>query len=355
MVVFAAACAVGVQYQMKLLVDAMARVPQEVHAAWMSLAAFIGLVAIESVLWRVSGWLACRTTVGVGVRIRLDLFDYMSCQPMRYFAENLAGSLGHRVTGTAGNFGALTNTLIWRIAPPTVDFIGALVIFTIVDWHMALVMGVYVIAVTSGLIVFGERGRPLHAAYAGKSNVVGGELIDVISNMWAVKAFSARGREWQRLRDKFDDETQSQQTSWMYTEKVRVVYDVVLWFMAAGMLAWAVYQWTRRSITPGDVVVVSALTFRILHGSRDVALSLVDLVQQFGYIDDTLKVIGQAPTSSRSAECTTHGEASRLPRSSATSASATERREATLQFSIFTCRPVRSWESRVHRAQANPP
>jgi ATP-binding cassette subfamily B protein len=295
MVVLAASCAVGVQYEMKVLVDAMARVPQQVDAAWLALAVFIGLVAIESVLWRLSGWLACRTTIGVGVRIRLDLFNYLSHQSMRYFADNLAGSLGHRITGTAGNFGALTNTLIWRIAPPFVDFLGALVIFWLVDWHMAVVMGVYVVVVTSGLIVFGERGRPLHGAYAAKSNVVGGEIIDVISNMWAVKAFSARQREWQRLRERFEDEAASQRTSWMYTEKVRVAYDVVLWFMAAGMLAWAVYQWTRRSISPGDVVVVSALTFRILHGSRDVALSLVDLVQQFGYIDDTLHVIGKVP------------------------------------------------------------
>jgi ATP-binding cassette, subfamily B, bacterial len=296
MVVGAATCAVMIQYQMKLLVDAMARGPDYVQGAWMALGAFIGLVAFESLLWRLSGWMACRTTLGIGVEIRLDLFRYMSAQPMRYFADNLAGSLGHRITGAAGNFGALINTLIWRILPPLVDFAGALVIFTLVDWRMALAMSAYVVTITAVLIVFGARGRPLHSAYAGKSNQVGGELIDVISNMWAVKAFSAREREWQRLRAQFEDEAQSQRASWMYTEKTRVAYDVILWIMAAAMLAWAVYEWTQRAITPGDVVVVSALTFRILHGSRDVAIALVDLVQQFGYIEDTLQVIGKIPT-----------------------------------------------------------
>jgi ATP-binding cassette, subfamily B, bacterial len=296
MVVGAATCAVAIQYQMKLLVDSMSQVSAGTYGAWVALASFIGLVAVESLLWRLSGWLACRTTVGVGVQIRLDLFRYMSAQPMRYFADNLAGSLGHRITGTAGNFGGLTNTLIWRILPPAVDFVGALVIFTLVDWRMALAMGAYVIVITTVLIVFGARGRPLHSTYAGKSNQVGGELIDVISNMWAVKAFTAREQEWQRLRQHFEDEASSQRASWMYTEKTRVAYDVILWLMAAAMLAWAVYQWTQRAITPGDVVVVSALTFRILHGSRDVAIALIDLVQQFGYIEDTLRVIGQTPS-----------------------------------------------------------
>ena len=298
MAILAASCAVAIQYEMKLLVDAMSQGSEHehVHGAWLALSGFIVLVALESVMWRISGWLACRTTIGVGIQMRLDLFDYLNGQPMRYFADNLAGSVGQRVTATAGTFGAFTSTLVWRIAPPFVDFAGALLIFSLVDWRMALAMGVYVLVITSVLIVFGEKGRPLHSTYAGKSNVVSGELVDVISNMWAVKAFSARQREWTRLRHRFEDEAGAQRASWMYTEKQRVFYDIVLWCMAGGMLSWAVYRWTHGAITPGDVVLVSALTFRILHGSRDIAISLVELAQQFGFIEDTLRVIGQKQT-----------------------------------------------------------
>ncbi len=293
MVVLAACCAVGVQYQMKLLVDAMAGLSAAAQGVWIALAGFIALIAIESILWRLSGWLACRTTIGVGVEIRLDLFDYLSGQSIRYFADHLAGSLGQRVTAMAGTFGALTNTAVWRIAPPTIDFLGALVIFVTIDWRMAAVMGIYVVSMTTVLFIIGARGRPLHAAYAGRASAVAGELIDVISNMWAVKAFCAREREWSRLRAQFEAEAQGQRASWMYIEKTRVLYDIVLWVMATGMLSWAVYSWSRGAITPGDVVVVSALTFRILHGSRDIALASMDALQQFGFIEDTLGVIGR--------------------------------------------------------------
>ena len=87
-------------------------------AVWTALALFIGLIAVESVLWRLSR-LARLPHHGRHRRAaRLDLFDYVNGQPMRYFAENLAGSLGQRITSTAGNFGALVNTLVWRILPP---------------------------------------------------------------------------------------------------------------------------------------------------------------------------------------------------------------------------------------------
>jgi ATP-binding cassette, subfamily B, bacterial len=294
--VFAAAsCAVAIQYVLKLLVDAMA-LPQDAGAAWSALSMLVALIAAESVLWRVSGWLGCRVTVGVGVDVRLDLFNYLNSQPMRYFAERLAGSLGQRITSTAGNFGALTNTVVWRVAPPIVDFLGALVVLTLVDWRMMLALGCFVLVVTAGLVVFGERGRHLHRAYAGHHNTAGGDLIDSISNMWAVKAFSARPREVARLGGQFQVEADAQRASWMHTEKARIIHDIALLLMVGGMLGWAVHLWAAGRITPGDVVLVSALTFRILNGSRDVALSLVDMVQQFGFIEETLKVIGQKRT-----------------------------------------------------------
>jgi ATP-binding cassette subfamily B protein len=292
MVLGAAGCAVATQYVMKVLVDAMAGA-RDSSAAWTALSLFVGFIAAESVLWRMSGWLGCRTTVGVGVDVRLDLFHHLSGQSMRYFAENRAGSLGQRVTSTAGNLGALINTMIWKILPPFFDFLLALVVFATIDWRMMAALAGFVALVTGGLLIFGERGRPLHRGYAEQANSAGGDLIDSISNMWAVKAFSARGRELARLGRHFDTEAAAQRASWMYTERARVIHDLSLWIIAGGMLSWCIHLWTIGSITPGDVVVVTALTFRILHGSRDMALSLVEAAQQFGFVEETLRVIGQ--------------------------------------------------------------
>jgi ATP-binding cassette subfamily B protein len=295
LVLGAASCAIGVHYVMKLLVDAMAG-PREGTAVWTVLAFFLGLTAAESLLWRLSGWLGCRTTVGIGVDVRLDLFDHLNGQSMRYFADNLAGSLGQRITATAGNLGALVNTVVWRVMPACIDFAGALLVFATVDWRIGLALAVFVIIITAGLILFGERGRPLHRGYAASAGMVAGDLVDVITNMWAVKAFSARQRERGRLALGFNTEAAAQRTSWMYTEKARLLHDIALLAMAGVMLSWAVALWSRGSITPSDVVLISALTFRILHGSREMALSLVDMAQQFGFIEDTLRVIGQPRT-----------------------------------------------------------
>ena len=79
----------------------------------------------------------------------------------------------------------------------------------------------------------------------------------------------------------------------MYLEKARLIHDAFLWIMAGSMLLWAITLWRAGTITPGDVVIISALTFRILHGSRDLALALVNTSQHFGIITDSLAVIAQ--------------------------------------------------------------
>ena len=78
------------------------------------------------------------------------------------------------------------------------------------DVRMIAALGCFVVLVTAGLVWFGERGRPLHRSYSGAAANVAGDLIDVISNMWTVKAFSARPREWHRLRRHFEQEAVAQ-------------------------------------------------------------------------------------------------------------------------------------------------
>jgi ATP-binding cassette subfamily B protein len=293
LVVGAASCAIAVQYGMKLLVDAMADGDRGDDVVLGPLVFFVTLVAFENVLWRLAGWLNARTVVRTGADIRLDLFDYLAGHPMRYFSDHFAGALGGRITATAGAFGAVANTSVWNILPPCIDFLGALLLFLTVDWRMAAALAVFVMIVAGGLGILGVRGRPLHRAYAEQAGMVGGEVVDTVANIAAVKAFAARKREHARLERKLGDETGAQLRSWLYLEKTRVFHDVAFWAMTGSMLTWAVYLWTVGRVSPGEVVLVSTLTFRVLHGSRDLALALIGTTQHFATMGEMLRVVGK--------------------------------------------------------------
>lgn len=289
----AAGCAVAVQYGMKMLVDAMAEGERAAANVWLPLWLFLGLIVVENVLWRLGGWLGCRTVVASVVDLRVDLFKHLTGHPMRYFNEHFAGSLGNRISALGAAAGAIYGGLAWKIVPPIIDFIGAVVLLYFVDWRMAVALIIFVAIVALLITGFGIRGRVKHQRFAAQAARVGGELVDAVSNVWTIKAFSARERESERLAHEIGYEARAQRRSWMYLEKARVLHDICLSLMAGGMLIWAINLWVAGTVTAGDVVLVSALTFRILHGSRDLALALVDTVQQIGAIDDTLRIIVQ--------------------------------------------------------------
>ena len=295
LIIGASSCAVAVQYGMKLLVDSMAQGGSDRSAAnvWFPLGLFISLIVLENVFWRLGGWLGCRTVVASVVDLRVDLFKHLTGHPMRYFTEHFAGSLGNRISAVGTAAGAIYGGLAWKIVPPIVDFLGAVVVLLTVDVRMAVALILFVAIVAALITGFGIRGRAKHQRFAAQSARVGGELVDAVSNVWTIKAFSARDREAERLAQEIGYEARAQRRSWMYLEKARVMHDVCLSVVAGGMLIWAINLWIAGSVTAGDVVLVSALTFRILHGSRDLALALVDATQQIGAIDDTLRIIVQ--------------------------------------------------------------
>ncbi|WP_332762923.1 ABC transporter ATP-binding protein [Pseudomonas koreensis] len=292
LVVGAACCAVAVQYGMKLLVDAMAGESQA-GQVWRAFSLFIALIVLENVLWRLGGWVGCYTVVGSCADLRVDLFHHLTGHPMRYFKRHFSGSLANRVAAAGGAADVVYGGLAWRIVPPCVDFLGAVVVLFSVRDSMALALIVCVLLVAALLTMVGVRGRHRHIAFASQSARVGGEIVDLVSNVWTIKAFSGRERERQRLEREIGIEAAAHRRSWIYLEKARVLHDVCLSVMAGAMLGWAILLWRQGQVTAGDVVMVSALTFRILHGSRDLALALVDASQQMGVIAETLSIIAQ--------------------------------------------------------------
>ncbi|WP_122550847.1 ABC transporter ATP-binding protein [Pseudomonas viridiflava] len=296
LIVGAASCAVAVQYGMKMLVDVMTLGDRRSEHVWFPFFLFLGLIVVENLFWRLGGWLGCRTVVASCADLRVDLFNHLTGHPMRYFSQHFSGSLANRISSAGAAAGSIYGGLAWKIIPPCVDFLGAVVVLYTVKVAMANVLILCVLLVAVLITVVGVRGRSKHIDFAAQSARVGGEMVDLVSNIWTIKAFSARERERQRLEASIGIEARAQRRSWIYLEKARVLHDICLSVMAGGMLGWAILLWRADAVTAGDVVLVSALTFRILHGSRDLALALVDTSQQLGVIADTLRIIIQPYT-----------------------------------------------------------
>jgi ATP-binding cassette subfamily B protein len=290
-VLVAVVCAVSTQYGLKHLIDIVAGGPSKDGRVWSAFALLCALVAADNLLWRIAGWAAAYTFVAVTGDIRRDLFGHLSGHSPSYFAERLPGALASRITATANATFITENTGSWNVLPPCVAVVCSIVFIGFVNPTMA---GVLVGAAAAlGAVVFhlARRGTPLHRSFASKAAAVDGELVDVIGNMGVVRAFGATFREQKRVGATIEVEMGARRTSLYYLERLRLIHAVITASLIAGVVAWGILLWQQGLATVGDLVLITALSFGILHCTRDLAVALVDLTQHVARLEEAIAAL----------------------------------------------------------------
>jgi ATP-binding cassette, subfamily B, bacterial len=291
-VLAAVICAVGSQYAVKNLVDVLGTQHPVTYTLWSAVALLLALVAGDNLLWRLAGWVSTHAFVAVGGDIRLDLFNHLSGQGTRYFVERLPGALAGRITAAANAAWTIENSLTWTTIPPGTAVIGSILILGTINWHLTVVLLVVIGALSVSIGRLAAQGHHLHQSFAGHAAHVSGDLADVVSNIGLVRAFGAARREQDRLSSKIQDEMQAQRASLRSLEILRLWHALTVFTVTAGVLVWSVELWRRGKISTGDVVLTTTLGFTVLHASRDFAMALVDMVQQFAKLGEAVQVLG---------------------------------------------------------------
>jgi ATP-binding cassette, subfamily B, bacterial len=291
-VLAAVACSIGSQYAVKHLVDVLGRHLPPPTVLWGAVGILLGLVAGDNLLWRIAGWASTHAFVAVGGDMRLELFDHLSGQGTRYFVEQFPGALAGRITAAANAAWTIENALTWTTIPPGAAVIASILVLGTINWHLTAVLLVVVTILAAAIAWLASHGAQLHQSFAGHAAHVSGDLTDIVSNIGLVRAFGAASREQQRLSMKIEDEMQAQRLSLRSLERLRQFHAFTVFIVTAGVLVWSVELWRRGQISTGDVVLTTTLGFTVLHASRDFAMALVDMVQQFAKLGEAVQVLG---------------------------------------------------------------
>lgn len=285
-------CAMFTQYALKMLIDVVSLGPTAgASAIWGVFILLTVLIVADNLLWRVGGWMAAYTFVRVTGDVRSDLFGHLSGHSPAYFSERMPGTMASRITATSNAIFQTENTAAWTVLPPILAVLIAIVMIGTVNPVMAVALGLVSFGMAAVIFRLAKAGTPLHRNFAEKAAGVDGELVDVISNMSVVRVFGALLREQRRIDERLDVEMGARRASLLYLEKLRLIHAAQTALVTAGLLGWAVVMWLDGRATAGDIVLISSLGFTILHGTRDLAVSLVDLTQHIARLDEALDTL----------------------------------------------------------------
>ncbi len=297
-VVGAVICSVSTQYGVKALVDALGRGPSQEAAqgflqggVWGALALLCGLIAADNLLWRVAGFQAHFTFVGVTGDLRRDLFRHLTGHAPVFFADRPPGTIASRITATSNAFFTIENMFVWNVLPPCAAAVAAIALIGTVSLTMAAVLTAVFAVVIVAMFRIAAAGKPLHHDYADKAASVDGDIVDVVGNMSLVKQFGGVKRERMRFGFTLDREMNARRKSLFYLERLRLTHAVVTILATVALLIWAVRLWEAGQATAGEVILVCTLGLSILSATRDLAVALVDVTQHTARFAEALQTL----------------------------------------------------------------
>jgi ATP-binding cassette, subfamily B, bacterial len=291
-VLAAVGCAIGSQYGIKNLVDVLGARDAPDRDLWSAVALLLTLVAGDNLLWRLAGWVAARTFVGVAGDLRADLFQHLSGHGTRYFADRFPGALAGRIA-TAGNAAfSIENRLAWNTIPPAAAVVSSIAVMGLVNWHLTAALTAVAVILGAVIAWLAARSGPLHDRFAMRAATVTGDLADVVGNIGLVRAFAAAPRERERLADRIGHEMSAQHDSLRTLERIRLFHAVCVFLVTAAVVAWSVLLWRAGRVTTGDVVLATTLGLTVLHASRDLAMAMVDLLLDAARLREAVRSVG---------------------------------------------------------------
>jgi ATP-binding cassette subfamily B protein len=290
-VVAAVACSVGTQYGVKFLVDGLSGGPTSADTVWLAFALLVSLIAADNFLWRIAGWIASFTFVGVTGDLRRDIFRHLTGHAPSYFSDRLPGMLTSRITATSNAIFSVENMFIWNVLPPCIATVAAICLIGTVSATMSAALIVIAGGMVLAMFRLAAVGKPLHDDFADKAAAVDGEMVDVINNMPLVRAFCGLSFEHDRFDATVKRELTARGRSLRYLEKLRLTHAAVTVALTIAILAWAITLWQTNSASTGDVVLVCTLGLSILNATRDLAVALVDVTQHVARLTEALATL----------------------------------------------------------------
>ena len=245
---------------------------------------FAALCVGEAVFGRLSSAVQLRLAPRQRHYIARALFDHLQRHSHRFFSDNFAGSLAHRI----GEVSHGTNQVLWAALtefwPMAIVISVANGLLIAEDVRLGAFTLLWSVAFVSISIVLARRTQPLaHAASSARSRTMG-HVVDAVSNHAAVRLFARHEHERELLDKAYEQELDTVLRSNLAMERVRWFQFGAASLLKGGTVAFSVFLYSRGAIGVGQFVTAISFALLIIAEVRNLSRRFLDLFEAIGNV-----------------------------------------------------------------------
>lgn len=215
---------------------------------------------------------------------RLQFFSY------RFFSDCFAGSLVSQSRRYVDAFWTLQDTFTFNIWQSIIILLGSFASIAFFSPLLAVVFIAGVVVILLATLPLLRRRRLFDTLESEEDSKVTGRLADVITNILAVKVFSAGNRERILFREYADRQEHARSKGVLaFIYMVMVQNGLVLLFQFVG-IAFSVWLWSQGKITVGTIVLVQSYLMGIFNLMNQLTRSISEILRSSARASEMIEI-----------------------------------------------------------------
>jgi ATP-binding cassette, subfamily B, bacterial len=276
---------------LKMITDIMT----DFQGDYRSLYFYITLLLISLIgsmfIYRASGLIAARWIPYVEVYAARISFDYLIQHSAQYFANRLSGKLQSKIFNISTAIHAIFPIIFWNFIELFVKLSISIFLAFTVHVIIGIIFLFFVgISITYSFFVSKRLSRYSQERAEAVSETRG-VMVDVISNILAVKQNVAIERESFGVRNVLEVYRKRHVRNWIFFEKTLLLNNFIILTMFGMVLYVSIYFFGEGFVSAGDIIMLLIIMMGLYGELQFLSMSFNRFMEQYGQLREGLEEI----------------------------------------------------------------
>ncbi len=229
----------------------------------------------------------------VGTLVRWRTHEFVARADISFFQNDFVGRIATKVTQTGQAIRSLLRLFADQLLFVVLYMVGVIGYLLVKHPLFAAPLIVWTIAYAILVYNYVPRSRAAAREVADTASIFSGRLVDGYSNYMTVRLFTASTREDAYVREALESGVTATGKQMRLLTGLSTLLTLLNGLLLASSGLVGVRLWSHGLATPGDIASVIAMTMQIQQLSRMATMSLSDLFESVGTLDDTVRSLSR--------------------------------------------------------------
>lgn len=224
---------------------------------------------------------------------REKMVAHLQTHSVNFFQSRHSGALGNKINEGCNGLGFGLWTFTFDVWPIFIKFLISVVLLYLASQTMGLIMLGWSLIYFAVIIKLGFKQSAAIEYISRARSKITGHVVDMATNIQAVKSFANESYERDMLRQNMNEERQ-------FTTGFQIIREISGWFhsimgltITVTLMYVALNEYIDGLVTVGDIAFMFSLILIVTEQSRGLLWSFTHFLEHLGQLNDGVKTVMQ--------------------------------------------------------------